>query len=376
MSKVHILKRNTILTVALVIILFMLSGCDKATIKIGFIGSLTSKNSQLSIDARNAITLGIEQVNATGGVNGRLLEFVVKDDGADIEVALQKHTEFLNEGVNLVIGHTTSNMSEAVLKSQSENLLFLSPSMGASSLIGKDDYFITTSPLTDNQAKKFLELVKKLNIKNAVILYDLMNAEYTKNMAEYAKELSKLMKQVELRLLPFDSRTDDFKVVSEQILKNENTEMVLMISQAIDTAVLTQLLKKGNPNLVLCSVSWSMTEDLILNGGKAVDGMYFIGINKAQFPSESFTKFKSDFVNKYQYEPTFVSTLAFDAFSVLVEALKQSNNYSPKDIKSAILQQRTILGLEESFDLDEYGDSNREYLIYQLINDEFIPIYY
>ena len=43
---------------SLIIILCLsvfLSGCSKQPIKIGFIGDLTSKNSQLSIDARNAV---------------------------------------------------------------------------------------------------------------------------------------------------------------------------------------------------------------------------------------------------------------------------------------------------------------------------------
>jgi len=376
MNKVHVLARKRLLIIALIMTLFMFSGCGKKPIKIGFIGSLTSKNSQLSIDARNAITLGVEQVNANGGVNGRPLELVVKDDRADTEVALQKHAEFLKEGVHLVIGHTTSNMSEAVLKSQSEKLLFLSPTMGASILKGKDDYFMGTAPLTDNQAITFLELMNKLQMNKAVILYDLMNAEYTKNMAEYAKTLSKDMNQIELTLLPFDSRTDDHHVVADKILEIENTEMVLMISQAIDTAVLSQLLKKQNPNLVLCSVSWSMTVDLFLNGGKSVDGMYFIGLNKAHSPSDSFTRFKEDFADKYQYEPTFVSTLAYDAFNVMVDALDQAKNDSPKSVKNAILERGTVVGLEESFDMDAYGDNNRKYLIYQIVNDEFIPLFH
>lgn len=355
--------------------LLLLVGCEKEPIKIGFIGSLTSKNSQLSIDARNAVSLGIDQVNANGGIDGRKLELVVKDDGADPEVALEKHAEFIKEGVRLVIGHTTSNMAEVVLKSQSEDLLFLSPSMAASSLKDKDDFFIRTAPETDNQAYTFLDLMDKLSLNKAVIVYDLMNAEYTENLADYAQTLSKDRNDLELVLVAFDSRTDDLKAVAAKVLENENTEIVWMISQAIDTAVLSQLINNENPKLVLSSVSWSMTEDLFLNGGKAVEGMYFIGLNKAEFPSEAYISFKKDFLNKFQYEATFISVLTYDAFHVMVDALRQADSDSPKAVKEAIREGGSIEGLEETFEIDDYGDCNRKYLIYQIINDEFVPLF-
>jgi ABC-type branched-subunit amino acid transport system substrate-binding protein len=118
-----------------------------------------------------------------------------------------------------------------------------------------------------------------------------------------------------------------------------------------------------------------MTDDLFLNGGRAVDGMYFIGLNKAEFPSEAFISFKNDFLDKYQYEPTFVSVLSYDALSVMVDALKATDNYSPEEVKKAILKGGTIVGLEESFDINEYGDCNRKYLIYQIMDDEFVPLF-
>ena len=375
MRRIRFFDKKMLLIGLLFIGLWFFIGCEKEPIKIGFIGSLTSKNSQLSIDARNAISLGIDQVNANGGIDGRKLELVVKDDGADPEVALEKHTEFMNEGVHLILGHTTSNMAEVVLKSQSEDLLFLSPSMSASSLKEKDDYFIRTAPQTDHQAFTFFDLMDKLSLNKAVIVYDLMNAEYTENLAEYAQALSKDRNDYELTLIPFDSRSDDLKLVSEKVLDNENTEMVWMISQAIDTAVLSQLLKNKNPNLTLSSVSWSMTEDLFLNGGKAVEGMYFIGLNKAEFPSEAYISFKKDFENKYQYEPTFISVLTYDAFHVMVDALRQADSDSPKAVKQVILEGGSIDGLEETFEIDDYGDCNRKYLIYQIINDEFVPLF-
>ena len=365
--------RKGIVLALILMALTILSGCEKESIKVGFIGSLTSKNSQLSIDARNAIVLGVDQINAEGGIKGRKVELIIKDDGADPEIAMQRHSEFRSEEVRLVIGHMTSNMSEVVLASQGPDLMFVSPSMGASALTGKDDYFLRTSPLSDNQAWTFFELVEMLKIKHAVILYDVMNATYTENMANYAKELNDTRYFINLTLVPFDSRVDNLMNVTNTVLENESVELVLMISQAIDTAVIAQSLKTNKPDLILSSVSWSMTEDLIINGGKAVEGMYFIGLNKSEVESDILKGFKADFYDQYQYEASFVSLLGYDAFTVLMEGLKVSTDDSPEAVKQSILKTKVFNGLDETFEMDQFGDNNKKYLIYQLINSEFMP---
>ncbi len=49
-------------------------------IKIGWIGPLTGNSAVLGIDSLNAIKIVLKKVNASGGINGRLIELVVEDD--------------------------------------------------------------------------------------------------------------------------------------------------------------------------------------------------------------------------------------------------------------------------------------------------------
>ena len=76
---------------------------------------LSSKSSQLGVDARNAAQLYINEVNDTGGINGHPVELVVKDDGSDKNKAVLAHNDFNDEGVNYVIGHLTSDMAQTII---------------------------------------------------------------------------------------------------------------------------------------------------------------------------------------------------------------------------------------------------------------------
>lgn len=369
------MRKGFVLFIGLALMIGLTVGCSKAPIKIGFIGTLSSKNSQLSVDARNAIALGVERINESGGINGRSLELVVKDDKNENQVALEKHQEYSEEGVSFIIGHMTSSLSDAVLASQNGQFLFISPTMGGPDLTGKDDWFLRTAPLTNNQVWPLYDLMSQLSAKKTIIVYDRMNAAYSESMAHYAVENLPIEEGLSINLVPFDSRVDTMREVSERILKYEDADLVFFISQAVDTAVLAQYIRKTTDDVDLASVSWSMTEDLILNGGTTVEDMYFVGLYVAETPSQELLDFKEAYYEKYQYEASFVSVMAYDALSILVDGLKNADPITPESVKTNILQKGVHKGLDETFEIDAYGDNSRRYLLYKLQDSKFIPLY-
>lgn len=366
-------KRMSWIIVLLLFVILVTNACERRSIQIGFLGSLTSKQSQLSIDARNAIEIGVDFANKEGGIHGCPIELVVKDDEASNEVSYKRYQEFLDEDVHLILGHMTSNMSAAVLKASEFPMLFLSPSMSVNALSGIEDNFIRTSPHTDEQATLFLEFIESHAFHNIVIVYDLMNQDYTEYMAKQIDLLGADLEKTKIQLIPFDSRVDDLDdVVGKVDLKD--SDCVLLISQATDTAFLSQKIKERKKRVQLVSVSWSMTEDLIYFGGAAVEDMYFIGIYQALEKSEEYVKFRNAFVERYNYEPSFISTLAFDAFNVMKEGLMQAESSSPEAVKAAILEISEFHGLEDDFWVDEFGDCERSYQMHQLQDKQFVIV--
>ncbi len=64
------------------ILAIMSPGCTKTKepIKIGLTTTLTGTSSTSGIHARNAAMLAVEQINESGGINGRLVKLIVRDD--------------------------------------------------------------------------------------------------------------------------------------------------------------------------------------------------------------------------------------------------------------------------------------------------------
>mgnify|MGYP000421578910 CR=1 FL=1 len=66
--------------------LILLIGCSEPDpIRIGFIAGLEGRASDLGIASRNAVQMAVDEVNAAGGINGRKVELVIRDDKRSTE---------------------------------------------------------------------------------------------------------------------------------------------------------------------------------------------------------------------------------------------------------------------------------------------------
>lgn len=135
-----------------VIMLFLLSlalsacSSDSSPIIIGLSGQLTGELADLGVPSRNGAELAIEAVNAAGGINGRKLKLIAKDDGNTPERALQVDQELVAAGAVAVIGHMTSSQTMAVMPFFNENrVVLLSPTASTPILTRKQDYFFGSS---------------------------------------------------------------------------------------------------------------------------------------------------------------------------------------------------------------------------------------
>lgn len=68
-----------------VLLCFALLGCDesKEQLRIGFVGALTGRYSDLGVSGRDGIILAVEERNRQGGLLGRPIELLSRDDRQD-----------------------------------------------------------------------------------------------------------------------------------------------------------------------------------------------------------------------------------------------------------------------------------------------------
>lgn len=368
-------KKKLSLTTSILLILSMLglAACsEKENIKIGYIGNMTELAADLGVDGRNGIILCIEQANAAGGIDGRQIDLTFKDDKGKPEFAGELHQAFKDEGVHLVIGHLMSNMAPAMMESQGEDLLFLTPSMSTNDLAEINDYIIRSTPTLQGQAITIIEDMLANSIESTYIIFDSRNAAYSEALMEYTLEVAREQGVEVTGVMSISDEPYDYKQIADSIV-GKAPESIFMITSSIDTAFISQRVKQIEETPIdLYSVSWSMTRDMIDNGGQAVEGMRLVGTYIPENLTDEYVTFKSDFEERFGYTPTFISELTYDAAKLMLQAIEQAGSDDVNKVKEALVNIE-FDGLKENFTLDENGDSNRKYLVHLVSNEEFVP---
>lgn len=96
-------------------LLYVQTGRTKPVIKIGVLHSLTGTMALSETPLVDAVRLAVEEANASGGVNGRMIEMVVEDCRSDAAYCAQQAAKLIiRDGVQALFGCWTSACRKAV----------------------------------------------------------------------------------------------------------------------------------------------------------------------------------------------------------------------------------------------------------------------
>jgi len=115
-------------------------------IKIGALTSLTGVFTSWGIPSSKGMQLAVDEINAAGGVDGRMLELVVVDDQSNPEEAVIAFERLIEEGVVAVGGTISSGvgLATALVAEEQQIPLFLSKAGSAAILTTDSRYTFRT----------------------------------------------------------------------------------------------------------------------------------------------------------------------------------------------------------------------------------------
>ena len=111
-------------------------------IKIGALTSLTGPFTSWGLHVEAGMQLAVDDINADGGVDGRMLELIVADDQSDPEEAVVQMERLIEEGVIAVAGTISSGVGGATVgvAEEAQIPLFLSKA-GSDALLTADSRY-------------------------------------------------------------------------------------------------------------------------------------------------------------------------------------------------------------------------------------------
>jgi len=165
---------------------------SKDPIKVGELNSYT-RLAAFCIPYRNAMQLALDEINAKGGVLGRRLEFVIRDDGGTTGDATRVAEELVTrENVSMLVGTFLSNVGLAVSDyANQRKMLFLAsePLSDAITMAQGNRYTFRVRPSTYMQTRMLVDAVKGKPVDRWAIVAP--NYEYGQSAAANFKRLIK-----------------------------------------------------------------------------------------------------------------------------------------------------------------------------------------
>lgn len=349
-------------------------GCSgNDPIKIGMTAVLSGRMSQLGVSARNAVHIAVLQANEQGGIKGRQLELLILDNQGDPDICAKAVQTLSEKGAAGIIGPLMSKMAQPVIDVQaSYPVVVVSPTISADAVNEKDDYFFRIMPAASQEARTMAEQMNKNGHKRAAVVYDATNSAYTEPIYQVFKERhEKNGGEIIYTNDMSDPSADKFSRMAGEIISAHVDALYLIIS-GIDAASLTQQIRKLTSTIQFYGAYWSKTGNLIQEAGRSVEGMIIASPEEQAVKSEAYKTFADQYRQMFNSDPGFVAIYAYDAAQVLFKAIEASDQLTPDQIKASIIRLKTFEGLEETFEINGFGDTPRAMTLLTVREGKFI----
>lgn len=328
-------------------------------IKIGEINSY-SNIPQFTTPYRQGWQLAVEQINASGGLLGRKVEVIARDDGGKPEEALRHAVELTsNEKVDILAGGFLSNVGLALADhAQKNKRLFVASEPLTDAIVWEkgNRYTFRLRPSTYMQAAMLVEEAAKLPAKRWATIAP--NYEYGQSAVASFKELLKA-KRPDVEFVgeqwPALGKLDAGTTL--QATMQSKPDAIFNVTFGADLA---KLVREGNqrnifPKTPVVSMLSGEPEYLEVLKDETPKGWIVTGYPWDQIDSREHASFAANYYKKFNENPKLGSVVGYATMQAIFAAIKKANSTDNEKLVSAMrgLKFKTPFGPAEFRALDQ-----------------------
>ncbi|MFC3931797.1 ABC transporter substrate-binding protein [Streptococcus dentapri] len=344
------------------------------TIKIGVDMELTGPVSAYGSAENQGIKLAVKEINKAGGVDGKKLELITKDNKSDNAEASTAATNLaVQSQVNAIIGPATSGaVSAASLNAQKTGVPLLSPSgtqddLTVDEINGKTTVkqFVFRTTFKDSYQGQVLAQYASENMKaNKVVLFYDNSSDYAKGIAE---EFKKTYKGNIVSTQTFAANDTDFQSTLTKI-KNLDYDAIIMPGYYTETGLITkQARDMGISAPILGPDGFSDKTFIDLAGKKNASNVYYVsGYSTNTSLSAKANDFIKNFKSEYGNEPNQFSALSYDSVYMIAAAAKGADD--SVELAANLAKLKNFDGVTGNMTIDKHHNPIKSAVMVKLDN--------
>jgi branched-chain amino acid transport system substrate-binding protein len=358
------MKKSLFVLMAILLVLtpalFAQGSSEAASPKVGFIGPMTGDYANYGVLSNNSAMFAIEQLNAKGGIAGKVrVTLVTEDSEGSVEKGLSS-IEKLSSADRIVglIGPVFTGVSFAVgERVQNEGIVMISPSATHADITSIGDYVFRTVVSDGLQGEVAGRYFRE------VLGYNTIGVLYAKN--DYSQGLYEGMtasfEEVGGKVTiaeSFNVGDKDFKTQLTRI-RSARPEAIYIPNYTAEMAQILEQASQLGMRIPFLSCDGFSNPEIYNLAGAFTDGVIYVGPAKVK-ESPAFNKFVADYTAKFGVGPDSFAINAYDGTNILLAAMEkvynQTGKFDRKAIRDAVAATKDYPGVSGVINFADNGD--------------------
>ncbi|EHJ52210.1 ABC transporter substrate-binding protein [Streptococcus macacae] len=325
------------------------------TIKIGYNLELSGDVAAYGQAEKKGADLAVAEINKSGGIGGKKLKVVSKDNKSDNgEVSTISTNLATQSKVNAILGPATSGATAAASPNANDAAVpLVTPSGTQDSLTyskGKVQEYIYRTTFQDSFQGKIIAkyATDTLKAKKVALYYD-KSSDYAQGIADSFKKAYKGKITVEDT---FQAKDQDFQAALTKF-KNKDFDAIVMPGYYTETGLITKQARDMGLNQPILGPDGFNDAKYIEGAGAAnTNNVYYVsGYSTKVSLTKKADKFLKDYKAKYGDEPNMFAALAYDSVYMIADSAKGAK--TSKDIAGNLAKLKNFEGVTGKMTIDK-----------------------
>jgi len=333
-----------VLVVSLVLVLAVFAaGAQRNTVKIGAILAVTGPASNLGAPEAKTLEMLVQETNAAGGLLGRKVELVLKDSGASPEKAISFARQLIEEEeVLAILGPSTSGESLKIKDVCEEGQTILLSCAAAEAIVNPVAKWVFKSP--QNDAFATLWIYRYLKERGLTRIGVVASNTGFGNVGK--AQLEKYAPESGIQILIAEVYDKEATDLTSVLTKLKAREVQAVVNWSIEPAqsLVAKNLRQLGMNVPLLQSHGFGNIRYVEAAGQAAEGIVFpcgrllvADSLPAGHPQKALLlDYKKKYEARYGEEVSTFGGHAYDAYTILVEAVKRAGSLEPAKVRDAI----------------------------------------
>jgi branched-chain amino acid transport system substrate-binding protein len=370
------MKKSTIwawAVIVIIIIILIIWGISKPSapqqsIKIGADFAISGYGAEWAENDKDGASLAVKEINAQGGVLGRLLELDLQDNQSSPTGSVQAANKLINqEGVKFILTGWAEH-TESILSLLDQNkTIGVGVSTGDPTVTEKSQWFFNVWPRDSFLSRASVDYMNQKGFKKVAIFNTIgpwENGVVATIKSQFASSSMSVIDQESVNPTATDYKTQiaKIKTLSPDVVYIQSLEpnAGIFIKQARDLGLKVPFVYATSMDPAIVTAA----------GGMGVLEGTVYPIYKA--PADSFQK---SFSSEYNRQPGVSADTAYDAVYVLAQAIKNAGSDDVEKVKAELAKTKDFAGASGTITFDETRNRGGAEVIMMMVKEgKFVPV--